>query len=146
MSAHLCEREDELLAALGRGFVDSDLAAHLAECAPCAELRLIAGGLLDERIAAVGQAAVPSAETMWWKIRMREQREAQARARRSLVIGQAATLAIAMVMIATLLGAELAVGVREVVASIRLSTPLLLALTAWLVFAPIAGWVAIRQR
>jgi hypothetical protein len=83
---------------------------------------------------------------MWWRVRMREQREVQAKARRSLLVGQAATLAIAMVLIAALLGAELAVNVREVAASIRLSTPLLLALTAWLLFAPIAGWVAIRQK
>lgn len=146
MSATLCEREDELLAALGRGYIDPELAAHLEECAGCAQLRLVAGGLLDERVAAVGEAPVPSAETMWWRVRMREQREVQAKARRSLLVGQAATLAIAMVLIAALLGAELAVNVREVAASIRLSTPLLLALTAWLLFAPIAGWVAIRQK
>jgi predicted anti-sigma-YlaC factor YlaD len=146
MSAGRCEREDELLTALGRGFVYPELDAHLEACSSCSELRLVAGGLLDERVRAVGEAPVPSPETMWWRLQMRQQREAQARARRSLLIGQAATLAVAMVLIAALLGAEIAVGVREVAASIRLSTPLLLALASWILLAPIAGWVAIRQK
>ena len=141
-----CEREDELLAALGRGFVYPELSAHVDACPACRELRLVAGGVLDERTVAVAEARVPSAETMWWRIQMRERREAQARARRSLLIGQAATLAIAMILIATLLGAELTVGFREVSNSIRLSTPLLLALTAWLLLVPIASLVAIRQK
>ncbi|HEU5161704.1 MAG TPA: hypothetical protein VFV54_01030 [Thermoanaerobaculia bacterium] len=146
MNTGFCEREDELLTALGRGYIYPELSAHLDQCPACRDLRAVAGGLLDEQTSAVAEARVPSAETMWWRIQMRERREAQAKARRSLVIGQAATLAIAMILVATLLGAELTVGLREVANSIRLSTPLLLALTAWLLLVPIAGLVAIRQK
>ena len=146
MNADFCEREDELVTALGRGFIYPELSEHLDACKSCRELRLVAGELLGERIAAVAEATVPSAETMWWRIQMRERRAAQSKARRSLLIGQAATLAIALLLVASLLGTDLAVSIREVATSIRLSTPLLLALTAWLLLAPIAGLVAIRQK
>jgi hypothetical protein len=33
-----------------------------------------------------------------------------------------------------------------VIASIKLSTPLLLAVAIWVIAAPIAGWVLLRQK
>jgi hypothetical protein len=146
MSARICDREDELLDALGRGFVGPELDEHVRACDACTELRLVAGGLLDERIQAVAEAHVPSPGTMWWRLQVRHRQEVQAAARRSLLIGQAATLAIAIVLAVSLFGVEIAGGVREVISAIRLSTPLLIALGTWLLLAPIAGWVAIRQK
>ena len=49
---------------------------------------------------------------------------------------QAVTLAAAVALVFALLGGEAV----NVIASIRLSTPLLLAVAAWLLAAPIAGW------
>jgi hypothetical protein len=146
MIAERCARERELLDALGRGFLDSAILEHADECAACNELRVVAGALLDDRAHAMAGAPVPSASTMWWRIQLRQKREAEAAARRSLLIGQAATLVFALGLLGALLGTEIAVSIREVMAAIRLSTPLLLALSAWLVFLPIAGWVAIRQK
>lgn len=146
MSAALCPREDELLDALGRGFVAPDLDEHVACCLSCSELRSVAGALLDEHVEAMLKAPVPSAATMWWRIRMRERQEATARARRSLLIGQAATLTIAVALIAAFFGSDLAEGVRHMATTIRLSTPLLLAAATWALVAPIAGWVTIRQK
>ena len=141
-----CEREDELLDALSNGFVPAELSDHARGCLSCAELQLVAGAVLDERSAAIREAAVPTARAMWHRIRIREQQEAQAAARRSLMIGQAGTLAVAVALIAVFYGSEVAMGVRDAMQSIRVSTPFALLLGWWLVAAPVAGWVALRQR
>ena len=144
--ANACPREDELLDALGAGFIGDELVSHIATCAACRELRLVAGALLDERVQAVTEAALPSSGTMLLRMQMRRRQEAQAAARRSLLIGQAATLAAAVALVFTLLGGTLAGEAVNVIASIKLSRPLLLAVAAWLLAAPIAGWVLLRQK
>jgi predicted anti-sigma-YlaC factor YlaD len=144
-NANVCPREDELLDALGAGFIGEELESHIRTCAACAELRLVAGALLDERVQAVTEAALPSSGTMLWRMQMRRRQEAQSTARRSLLIGQAVTLAAALVLVFTLLGSNLAGEAVNVIASIKLSTPLLLAVAAWLLAAPIAGWVLLRR-
>ncbi|HVS30946.1 MAG TPA: hypothetical protein VMS98_05775 [Thermoanaerobaculia bacterium] len=146
MNLDRCHREDELLDSLGRGLVGPELAAHVEECAACSETGLVAGALLDERMDAVMEAPVPSAGTMLFRLQMRLRQEAQAKARRSLVIGQAMTLVVALVLAGSLFGVEIAVGFREVMASIRLSTNVLIALATWALLAPIAGYVAIKQK
>ncbi|HKS22777.1 MAG TPA: hypothetical protein VJZ76_08270 [Thermoanaerobaculia bacterium] len=146
MTAISCPRADELLDALGRRFVGPELETHVESCADCSELRLVAGALLDERLDAIAEAAVPSAAAMWWRLQVRRHEEAEARVRRSLLIGQAATLAVALALAISLLGADVAAGVRHAVATIQLSTPWLLLLATWLVATPIAGWAALRQK
>lgn len=141
-----CPREDELLDALGRGFVGPELDEHAHACQPCQELRLVAGALLDERGHAITEAAVPSAGTMLWRMRMRHRQEAETTARRSLLVGQAVTLIVALSLVATLLGAEVAGNIRSLVASIQLSPVMLLVLVAAVLAAPIGGYVAIRQK
>lgn len=141
-----CPREDELLDALGAGFIGEELESHIKTCASCGELRLVAGAVLDERVQAVAEAALPSSGTMLWRMQMRRRQEAQAAARRSLLIGQAVTLAAAVALVFTLLGGTLVGEAVNVIASIQLSTPLLLAVAAWLLAVPIAGWVLLRQK
>jgi hypothetical protein len=144
-----CPRENELLDALGAGFIGEELESHIRTCAACGELRLVAGALLDERVQALAEAAeaaLPSSGTMLWRMQMRRRQEAQAAARRSLLIGQVVTLAAAVVLVFTLLGGTLASEAVNVIASIRLSPPLLLAVGIWLLAAPIAGWMLIRQK
>ena len=146
MSAERCSHEDELLDALARGYVGAELEAHATSCVSCSELRLVAGALLDDRAETVANAAVPSAGTMWWRMQLRQRHDAQAFARRSLFVGQAVTLVIAMALVFALFGADIAFGVRGAIAAVRIS-PLLLLLFAMSVFVlPIAGWVAIRQK
>jgi len=144
--ANACPREDELLDALGAGFIGEELESHITTCAACGELRLVAGALLDERVQAVTEAALPSSGTMLWRMQMRRRQEAQSTARRSLLIGQAVTLAAAIVLVFTLLGGNLAGEAVNVIASIKLSPPLLLAVAIWLLAAPLAGWLLIRQK
>ena len=146
MSAARCLHEDALLEALGRGFVGAELESHIATCASCAELHLVAATFLDERRTAISEAPVPSSGTMWWRMRVRERQEAEARARQSLLIGQAVTLMVAIGLVISFFGTDLAVSVRQLATTLRLSTPILLALATWIVAAPIAGWVAIRQK
>ncbi|HYK01967.1 MAG TPA: hypothetical protein VE974_09430 [Thermoanaerobaculia bacterium] len=146
MTTDRCPREEELLDALGRAFVGAELETHLASCPSCTELRAVAGALLDDRAAAMMEAPIPSAGTMWWRMRVRHRHEAQATARRSLLIGQAATLIIAITLVISYFGTDLAVSVRHVIDTVRVSTPLLLALATWVLLAPIAGWVLIRQK
>ena len=142
----ICHREDELLEALQRGFVGPELTAHVAECAACTELHTVAGALLHERVDAITEAHVPSAGTMLWRMQARHRQDMQAAARRSLLIGQMGTVAIAITLVVAFFGVEVAGGVREMIAVLRVSTPLLIALATWLLLAPIAGYVAIRQK
>ena len=146
MSAKRCDRENELLDALERGFVPSDLEAHITTCGSCAELRLVAGALLDDRMHAITEASVPSAGTMWWRMLVRHRHDVEAASRRSLMVGQALTLAVAIGLMGLFFGADVMAEVRKIAAAIRVSTPLLLALATWILIAPIAGWVAIRQK
>ncbi|HEY0140442.1 MAG TPA: hypothetical protein VGF48_06070 [Thermoanaerobaculia bacterium] len=142
----LCPREDELLDALGRGFLGEELESHAAACASCSELHLVAGALLQERTEAIVEAPIRSSGTMWWRMQLRRRHDAVARARRSLLIGQAATLLVAVTLVVSFFGRSIAVGVRELVSTMHVSTPLLLVLAAWVLAAPIAGWVVVRQK
>jgi hypothetical protein len=146
LSAERCEREEELLDALGRGYVGAELDTHTASCEACGELRLVAGALLDDKSHAMSEATVPSAGTMWWRMRMRHRREAEATARRSLQIGQGVTLAIAVALAATFFGEEATVAVRHLVRMARENTMLLYAILTSVLLAPIAGWMAVRQK
>ncbi|HEV7239344.1 MAG TPA: hypothetical protein VGQ36_08900 [Thermoanaerobaculia bacterium] len=145
MNAERCSREDELLDALTRGFVGAELGAHAATCASCGELRLVAGALLEDRSEAMANAAVPSAGTMWWRMQLRQRQEAQALARRSLLVGQAVTLVVATALVVTLFGTDIAVGVREAIAAVRLSTPLLLAIATSVFVVPIGLGVILSR-
>lgn len=141
-----CLREDELLDALGRGFIGAELDAHIATCTFCAELRSVAGALLDERAQAIAEAPVPSAGTMWWRMQMRHRQETQAMARRSLFVGQAVTLAVALTLLVAIFGPHLVIELRAALAAIPLNTPLLLILATSALLAPIGGYIAIRQK
>jgi hypothetical protein len=145
----ICRREDELLDALGRGYVGAELHAHVATCDACTELQSVAGALLDERVLATAEATLPSAGTIWWRMQMRHRQETQSMARRSLLVGQAVTLAVALTLAIAIFGSQFADEMREGVTaltSIRLSTPLLLLIATWALIAPIGGYIAIRQK
>lgn len=146
MNLETCPRESELLDAHGRGYVGAELAEHVAGCAPCTETHMVVGALLDERVQAFSEAPVPSAGSMLFRMQSRRRREAQTTARRALLIGQALTLVVAIALMVVFFGADIAAGAKELVATIKVSTPLLLTIAASLLLAPIAGWVAIRQK
>lgn len=141
-----CAWESELLDALQRGYVGADLKAHVSECESCSELRAVAGALLDDRVSAVAEAHVPDSGAMLWRLQVRHRRDVEAAARRSLLIGQAATVAIAIVLVASLFGVEIANITTHLAASIHVSTAMIVAVVASLFVIPLAGFVAIRQK
>ena len=141
-----CPREDELLSALGRGYVGAELQDHTGACTSCSELQIVAGALLEDRSATMADAHVPSAGTMWWRMRVRQVHDAQDTARRWLLAGQAITLMIAVTLVIRFFGSDVLFAVREMAATVIVSTPLLLALAFCLLVVPVAGWVAIRQK
>jgi hypothetical protein len=146
MNANRCDRDDELLDALSRAFVPAELDAHARACAACGELRLVAGALLDDRAGAMLQAPLPSAGTVWWRMQLRQRQEAQAVARRSLFIGQALTLVVAIALVVSLLGGNVDDGVRQAIDAIRFNTPMLLVLGMSLLIAPIGGYFVVRTK
>ncbi|MDQ3282972.1 MAG: hypothetical protein M3Q69_16345 [Acidobacteriota bacterium] len=146
MTTERCPRENELLDALERRFVGAELTSHIEGCNACHELHIVAGALLDDRAMAMLEAPLPSAGTMWWRMQLRRRHDAQLAARRSLLIGQAATVFIALTLLIAIFGTGLAEGVRNAVGAVRMSTPLLIVAAMWLLGAPIAGWVAIRSK
>ncbi len=146
MSRRLCQREDELLDALGRGFLGNEIEEHIASCDSCSELHLVASTLLDDRSQSIAEAPIPTSGGMWWRIRLRQRHDAEGRARQSLMVGQAVTLTIAIVLVITFFGADVVFAARGVIDSIQLSTPLILVLALSLLLVPLAGWVAIRQK
>lgn len=142
----LCPREDELLDAMGRGYIGEELSSHVATCEACNELHTVAGALLDERVDAVAEAHIPSSGTMLFRMQMRQRHDAQAAARRSLQIGQAVTLMVAIALVVGFFGSAVAVEMKQVFTAFHLSTPILIALAASALLAPVGGWFAIRQK
>jgi hypothetical protein len=140
-----CHREDELLDALGTGFMNAELEAHVAQCAACSELRVVAGALLHDRTDAIREAAVPSSASMWWRMQMRHRQDVATAARRSLLIGQALTLMAGVGLMAVLFGGDITATARHIAASINVSTPILVAIASTFVAAPLAGFVASRR-
>ena len=141
-----CPREPELLEALERSFVGADLSAHIATCASCHELHTVAAALLEDRAEAMRTAPIPTAGTMWWRMQLRQRHEAAAAARRSLLIGQAVTLTVAIALVISFFGSELASDVRYVASLIHLDLPLVLVVATLALVTPIAGWAAVRER
>jgi len=140
-----CPHEDQLLDALRRGFIAAELEEHVASCPSCTELRLVAGALLDDRADAIAIADVPAAGAMLWRMRVRARREAEARARQSLLLGHAATLAVAIALVVFFFGPILAASAHQFAGIDR---PLVIAVAASLLLAAataIGGWMVVRR-
>jgi uncharacterized integral membrane protein len=85
---------------------------------------------------------VPRAGAMWLRIEMRRRHEMAARSRRWLLAGQFATIAIAIVLVLSFFRTD----VQHAFAAVRWQWPLVIALAGWFVAAPLAGFVAVRQK
>lgn len=145
MNTAICAREDELLDALGRGYVGEELEAHVEACDSCRELKVVAAAVLDDRAVAMTEAHVPGGGAMLLRMKLREQHEAEARARRSLFIGQGITLGVALIIIAAFLGGPLAEAALRLATALRVSMWLVVTVASAIALAPVAGWVAVRR-
>jgi len=83
MTTETCEREPALLAALRRGRLADDDAAHLAACARCA-LAVDAERWMAGAVAAFAAPAVPSAGSLLLRAQLRARRDAAERSLRPL--------------------------------------------------------------
>ena len=62
---HECPREQEALAAVVSGALDSGLKRHVAKCAECREVMAVSAWL--QGIAQEDPASLPLAERVWWR-------------------------------------------------------------------------------
>jgi len=85
MTPETCSREERLLAALRRGPLASDDAAHLAACPSCA-LAADAERWMSGAVAAFASDRVPSAGSLLLRAQLRARREAAERSLRPLTI------------------------------------------------------------
>ena len=84
MKDYFCEQESAVLEAVESGRwpqgCDAELRAHVAQCATCGDVVLVARILQQEKRRAEVEAPLPAAGLVWWKAQLRARREAAARA------------------------------------------------------------------
>ena len=155
MSAPGCPREPEVLEALRSGAwpagCDEELRGHPATCPGCRDLVEVTTALFEDRDASIHEAPLPGSGLVWWKMRMRLQREAVASARRTLLLVQACALSIAgglaLLMLQLFVPGWTSLIVSALPASARGAAPVLLSLLACIVLAgaPLAAYLASRK-
>jgi hypothetical protein len=156
----VCPREQEIvdLVVTGQWRDDGDdaLRAHAAQCNACAETLELARLLQDERKALCEEAPVPSAGAVWWRATIRARAEAARTAGQPITLLQGIAAATALGLFAGLAGAlwrSVVAGgawfdrfddlvLRSAAAPTTLVLPLLLALAACLIVAPLAVYLA----
>jgi hypothetical protein len=151
-----CPRESDVLDALASKRwphrVDRDLVDHVASCGICADVLVVAAAMRDDHDATWREANVPSSGQVWWRAEMRARHEAIRAASRPITFAYIAAASIALAVmailgwfawpaihgfVATSLTTSLRFGQADAVAS-PLTLPLLVALGAFLVVAPVA--------
>lgn len=108
-----CEFEEEVLAAVVQSRwperTDPVLRAHVANCALCADLTVVAGALNAEREStsdAMRQSAiVPDSGRVWWVAQRRARREAARTAGRPITVAQVLAFACAVGLLGACFGA-----------------------------------------
>ncbi len=162
-----CPREQDVIDAIGAarwpGRCDDELRRHVAGCGICADLVAVLAPLSEERDDAWDEARVPPASLVWWRSRLRARDEALRAATRPLTVVYALALVFAgalvggaaVTMYPRLLawGAAAAESIRwpttadiaGLVAPLAGRTVVLAALAGWLLLAPLAVWLAIRN-
>jgi len=107
MKADRCDRETDVLEVVRTGrwpeACDADLRAHVAGCAVCAEVVLVAEALRRQDAGAWLEARLPAAGLVWWKAQIRARREAAERAAEPMnvvAIAACACLACSLVALA----------------------------------------------
>jgi hypothetical protein len=163
MNAWECPREADVLDAVASGRYparDLEIAAHVAECAVCTDLAVVAAAMAQDDEAAWTDAAPPASELVWWRAQLRARSEAAQAAARPMAIvqGLAAVVAIAaLVAVAMGMGgvmASAASGLSAGAAALVARVPLglesasfvlrgsLLAIGIWIALIPVAVWLA----
>lgn len=164
MIAQHCSREAEFLDALASGrwpeASDLDLREHVAGCADCAALALVASSIETDRREVETLASPPPAGAVWWRMQMRMEREAHEaaaktarRAHSAIVVATLGALG-ALLVVTKLLGAAWSWLAAAMPRSVDLpalqfplpsTTMLLIAAASLLVFTPVIVWLAVAE-
>lgn len=102
MKEHQCPYEQEVARATQSGEWSEELRSHATGCEVCADVASVAAFLGDEAQAALGGAALPDAEYIWWKAKLRARRAAAERAVRPIAILEKVTLVCACALLIAL--------------------------------------------
>ena len=154
-----CPREEEIvdLVVSGRWRDEGDeaLRGHAAQCGACAETLELARLLQDDRKALSEEASVPSAGAVWWRATIRARAEAVRTAGQPITLLQGIAAATGIGLFAGLAGAwwrSMVLGgawverasdlVLRPAVPAALALPLLLAVAACLIVAPLAVYLA----
>jgi hypothetical protein len=158
-----CPRESDVLDALASKRwphrVDRELVDHVASCEICTDVLVVAAAMQEDHDATWREASVPSSGQVWWRAEMRARHEAIRAASRPITFAYAVAASIALAVMAmvgwfawpaihgfvasvassitTAVTTSPTSGQPDAVAS-PLALPLLVALGAFLVVAPIA--------
>ncbi len=167
MSAFECPREQEVLDEIdGGGWPDrasDELRAHAAACDICRDLVAVASLLREDAAPALQAALVPSPGQVWWRAELRARNEAARSVQRPMTIVQALAAACtiaAFLALVSLAAPSIAgwiarfagdasaskadlVAISGFVA--QWSSLLALAAGAWLVLAPVAVYLLLRD-
>jgi len=158
-----CRREPEVVEAIAQGRDLDELRDHLAGCAACAEIAEMAAMFRDERRAAIGDAHIPAAGTVWWRSTIRARAEAARTVSQPITLAQGIAGACAIGLasgLAALAWRLLPASFSDLIVSIdarreefsaasalvlQHALPLALGLAACLVIAPLALYLALAD-
>jgi len=146
-----CPRETDVLDALASKRwphrVDRELVDHVASCEVCTDVLAVAAAIREDHDATWSEVSVPSSGQVWWRAEMRARQEAIREASRPLTFVYVVAVSVALVLL-TAVGWFAWPAVHDFAASIvstpqseltsPLTLPLLVALGAFLVVAPVA--------
>jgi hypothetical protein len=108
MKPTVCPRETDLWNAIAAGewpgAAEPELRTHVAQCALCRDVELVASSLFMEGSAVSGEAPPPSSAIVWWRAQMRARQEAARTADRPISIVHALAIACAAGLALGLIG------------------------------------------
>jgi hypothetical protein len=159
-----CPRESEVFEAVAFDRL-ADVRDHVATCSVCAEIADVAGALRADHKAACREAQVPSAGAVWWRATVRARAEAARTVSQPITILQGIAGACGVGLAVALIGitwrsfhwfdgldaivARLDARRDEIAAASALAVqyglPVMLALAACLVIAPVALYIALTD-
>jgi hypothetical protein len=155
-----CPRESDVLDAIASEKwphrVGPELAAHVASCAVCADVVVVAQAMRADHEAIWREASIPSSGQAWWRAEMRTRHEAILRASRPIAIAQNAALLVAAAVIGaigwlgwTWIRTEPSIFDLSRVSAPELTSPLALSLVVALltlaVIAPVALYLVLSD-
>lgn len=158
-----CPREYEVLECVTAGRwpdgCEAELRAHAASCALCADLVAVTRAIAEEMHAEMRAADVPPAGMVWWRMQRRQRADIARTATRAITLVQTASVCAAVAFALTVLGGVAAVNdtwrhsLARMADAIHFgaidpfawSAPLLVALAASLMLAPVAVYLAVAK-